>query len=61
MANHPDLFHDGRKTIPQHKDSPPNEVRIGLAKSDIGARKSHISHVHERGGKEFGIRHVGKT
>ena len=58
MASHPDLFHEGRKTIPQHKNSPPNEVRIGLDKSDLGARKSHIADIHERGGKEFGIVHV---
>ena len=56
-----DLFHEGRKSIPQHKDSPPNEARIGLDKSDIGARKSHIKDIHERGAKEFGIRHVGKS
>lgn len=61
MVSRPDIFHNGTKSIPKHDDSPPSMVRIGLKKSDIGARKSHISDIHERGGKEFGIKHVGKT
>ena len=59
MASHPDIFHNPTKSIPQHKNSPPNEVRIGLDKSDLGARKSHISDIHEsiRGG-ESGVRAI---
>lgn len=58
----PDLFHEGRKSIPKDNEGNGKEVvRIGLKKSDLGARKSHLADVHERAAKEFGIKHVGKS
>ena len=35
-----DIFHEGRTTIPK---SDPQVSRIDFDKSDLGARKSHIS------------------
>ena len=56
-----DLFHDGTKSIPKDKDGTSSKViRVGLTKSDLGARKSHLAGIHERAAKEFSIKHVQK-
>lgn len=50
MAN---IFEDKTKSIPRHD---PRIVRVEFDKSDMGARKSHISGIAPK--NEFSIRHV---
>lgn len=51
----PDLFHDGRKTIPK---SDPKVDRIEFDKEEIGARKSHLKGIKFK--NDHVISHVSK-
>ena len=48
-----DIFQDGKKSIPE---SDPQVERITFDKSDLGARKSHISGAHRK--NSYTIKHV---
>ena len=51
------VFNSPGKSIPKG-DGDKNVIRVGLDKSDLGARKSHLSGIKAKSPESMSIRHV---